>query len=174
MAVRIQPVRALNGAGQQRAFGSIEAAEVFAEECLRSLAKPVDREAAALTEIDLIGIHLEDLLLAKPRFELERNHDLAELAGEFFLRTKEEPAGELHRQRRSTAFLLVREDILHAALDHTEIVDATMLEEPAVFNRDDRLHHARGNLVVLYEAALGAVLVFGERGDELRLQLVAL
>ena len=47
-----------------------------------------------------------------------------------------------------------------------------MLEEVAVFDGDDGLHHARRNLLIGDQAALGAVLVFGERGDELRFELV--
>ena len=64
------------------------------------------------------------------------------------------------------------EDVLHAALDGADVVDAAVLEEAAVFDGDDGLHHVRRDVVVGDEAALGAVLVFGERGDELRLELV--
>ena len=52
------------------------------------------------------------------------------------------------------------------------IVDAAVLEEATVFDGDDGLDHARWNLVVGDETALGAVLVFGECGDELWLELV--
>jgi uncharacterized protein with GYD domain len=58
---------------------SVELAEVFAEEGLRGLAEAVDGVAAALAEVDLVGVHLEDLLLVEAGFELEGDHDLASL-----------------------------------------------------------------------------------------------
>ncbi len=48
-----------------------------------------------------------------------------------------------------------------------------MLEEATVFDGGDGLDQVRRDLFVGDEAALGAVLVFGERGDELGLELVA-
>ena len=61
---------------------------------------------------------------------------------------------------------------MNGALGGADVVDAAVLEEAAVFDGDDGLDHARRDLVVGDEAALGAVLVFGEGGDELRLELV--
>ena len=69
-------VGALNHAGQQRALGQIELAHILAEVGLRGLAKSVDREAAALAEVDLVGVHLEDLLLGEAVLELEGDEDL--------------------------------------------------------------------------------------------------
>ena len=50
--------------GQQRALRKVELAHILAEVGLRRLAESVDGKAAALPEIDLVGVHLEDLLLA--------------------------------------------------------------------------------------------------------------
>jgi len=47
-----------------------------------------------------------------------------------------------------------------------------VIEEVTVFDRDDGLHHLGRNVLVGDEAALGAVFVFGQGGDELWLQLV--
>ncbi len=54
----------------------VELAEVFAEEGLGGFAEAVDGEAAALAEVDLVGVHLEDLLLVEAGFELEGDDDL--------------------------------------------------------------------------------------------------
>ena len=53
------------------------------------------------------------------------------------------------------------------------VVDAAVLKEAPIFNGDDGLHEVRRNLVVSEQAALGAVGVFAEAGDEQRLELVA-
>lgn len=58
------------------------------------------------------------------------------------------------------------------ALGDAEIVDAAVLEEVTVFDGGDGLNQARGDLLVGDQAALGAVLVFGEGGDELGFELV--
>ena len=50
--------------------------KIFAEEGLGGLAEAVDRVAAALSEVDLVGVHLEDLLLVEAGFELEGDDDL--------------------------------------------------------------------------------------------------
>ena len=65
MAVGREVVGPLDHAGEQRAFGEIELAKIFAEVGLRGFAESVDGEAAALPEVDLVGVHLEDLLLVE-------------------------------------------------------------------------------------------------------------
>ena len=47
-----------------------------------------------------------------------------------------------------------------------------MLEETAIFDGGDSLDEMRGYLVVSNDAALGAVSVFGQSGDELRFEFV--
>lgn len=66
----------------------------------------------------------------------------------------------------------VGDEVGEGAFGDAEIVDAAVIEEVAIFDGDDGLHHVRRNLVVGDEAALGAVLVFGEGGDELRFEIV--
>ena len=71
VAVRVEAAGALDHAGEQGALGEIELAEVFAEVGLGGLTEAVDGVGAALAEVDLVGVHLEDLLLVEARFELE-------------------------------------------------------------------------------------------------------
>jgi hypothetical protein len=47
-----------------------------------------------------------------------------------------------------------------------------VLEEVTVFDSNDGLHHARRDLLVGDETSFRAVIVFGESGDELGLELV--
>ncbi len=95
MAVGIQSSGRLNGAGEQGTLCEVELTEVFAEEGLGGLAEAVDGVAAALAEVDLIGVHLEDLFLVEAMLELEGDHDLAEFASDLLFRREEESAGEL-------------------------------------------------------------------------------
>ena len=84
MAEGIEVVGALDDAGEEGALGQVELANIFAEVGLGGFAEAVDGEAAALAEVDLVGIHLEDLLLGEAVFELEGDDDLDELALDAF------------------------------------------------------------------------------------------
>ena len=101
MAEGIEPAGALDHAGKQGALGEIELAHILAEVGLDGLAEAVDGEAAALPEVDLVGIHLEDLLLGEAMLELKGDDDLDELALEAALRSEEEAARQLHGERRA-------------------------------------------------------------------------
>ena len=92
VTVGIAVAGALEHAGEEGAFGEVELLEVFAEEGLCGFAEAVDVVAAAVAEVDLVGVHLEDLLLVEARFELEGDHDFGELALEVLVRREEEAA----------------------------------------------------------------------------------
>src|SRR5579871_5910039 len=131
MAEGREVVRALDHAGEQRAFGQVELLDVFAEVSLRGFAKPVDGKAAALSEVDLVGVELEDLLLGKAVFELESDDDLDDLALDALFRGKEESARQLHGERRSALGFLSGGHVADGGFGEAEIVDAAVLEEPA-------------------------------------------
>ncbi len=99
-------------AGEQGALGEVELAERLAEEGLGGFAEAVDGVAAALAEVDLVGVHLEDLLLVEASFELEGDHDLAELALDLLFRREEEAAGELLGESGAAAAHVVGEQVL--------------------------------------------------------------
>ena len=172
MAVGIEASGRLDGAGEECALGEVELLKVFAEEGLSGLAEAVDGVAAALAEVDLVGVHLEDLLLVEAIFELEGDEDLDELALDAFFGREEEILRELLGEGGAAAGSVVGDEVGEGALGDAEVVDAAVIEEVAVFDGGDGLNHARGNLVVADEAALGAVFVFGESGDELGFELV--
>src|SRR5207249_246863 len=132
----------------------------------------VDLIAAAVAEVHLVGVHLEDLLLVEAGFELERDEDLDHLPLEALLRREKEILRQLLRERRAAAGFVVREEVCDSAFGDTEVVDAAVVEEVTVFNGGDGLHQARRDLLIGNQAALGAILVFGERSDELRFELV--
>ncbi len=59
-------IRILDDAGDERGFGQREVADVLAEEDARRLGDAVQRKRAAIAEIDVVQIELEDLFLASP------------------------------------------------------------------------------------------------------------
>ena len=67
---------------------------------------------------------------------------------------------------------MVGEQVLEATLDGAQVVDAAMLEKVSVFDGDDGLYHLGRDVIVGDQAPLGAVLVFGEGGDQLWFELV--
>src|SRR6202012_2071983 len=99
---RVEAAGALDDAGEQSALIEIELADILAEEGLGGLAKAIDGEAAALAEGDLVGVHLEDLLLGEAVFQLEGDDDLQEFAAEGLLGGEEDLLGELHLEGRAT------------------------------------------------------------------------
>ena len=174
MAEWVQPVGALDHACQQRALGQIELPDIFAKVRLRRLAKAVNREAAALPEVDLVGVHLEDLLLGEAVLELEGDGDFDDLALDAALRRKKEAARQLHGQRRA-AFgpAVAGREIVPQRSEDAVIVHATVLKEAAILDGDNRVDQVGRNLVVGEQAALDAVGACTQAGDQQRLKLVA-
>ncbi len=99
--IGIQAAGALDQPGEQGALGQGKLADILPEISLRGLSKAVDREAAALPERHLVGVHLEDFLLREAMLKLEGDDDLEELALEPLFRGQEEAARQLHGQRRA-------------------------------------------------------------------------
>ncbi len=140
-------VGALDHASEEGGLGEIELAEIFAEVGLGGLAEAVDGEAAALAEVDLVGVHLEDLLLVEAGFELEADDDLAEFAGDTLFWREEEAAGQLLSEGRSATRHMTGENVHHGALGGAEIVDAAVVEEVTVLDGDDGLDEVRWDFV---------------------------
>ena len=174
MAEGIEVVRALDDARQHGALGQIELADILAEVGLRSLAEAIDREAAALAQVDLVCVHLEDLLLGEAMFELEGDEDLVSLRLMRRSGVRKKPRASCMVSVEPPSMLVVAESRSLTMRHHeAEVVDAAVFEESPVFNGQHSLHQVRRNLVVGEQAALGAIGVFAEAGDQQRLQLIA-
>ena len=77
---RRQVVRRVDHARDRRGLGEREVADVLAEEEARALGDAVDRERPALSEVHLVQVELEDLVLRRAPLEHERHELLGELA----------------------------------------------------------------------------------------------
>src|SRR5580658_21699 len=170
----VQKVWALDQAGKQRALREIELANILAEEGLRRLAKAVDGKTSPLPQRNLVGVHRKDLLLAETMLQLEGKHDLRQLVADGAGVLKKKQFRQLHGERGSAASMLtVTDEIVPGPTHHASVIDAAVLEEPTVFNRQHGLHHVGRDFTVGEQAPFGAVRVIAEPGDELRLELVA-
>ena len=69
-----------------------------------------------------------------------------ELALDALLGSEKEALGKLLGEGGASACYAVREDIDEGALGYAEVVDAAVLEETAIFDGDDCLHHSRRDL----------------------------
>ena len=148
MAEGIEVVGPLDDAGEQRALGQIELAHIFAEVGLRRLAEAVDGEAAALAEVDLVGVHLEDLLLGEAMLELEGDDDLGELALDALLGRRGRSRAPAAWSAWSRPAACGGQTSRQTASASAAVVDAAVLEEAAVLDGEHGLHQVRRNLVV--------------------------
>ena len=105
-------------------------------------------------------------------FKLEGDDDFDELALEALLRRKEEAAGQLHGERGAALLLAAGRYVAEDGVGQSPVVHAAVLEEAAVLDGQHGLDEGLRNLIVGEQAALGAVGVFTEAGDELRLQFI--
>ena len=87
---------------------------------------------------------------------------------------EEEAARQLHGERGAALLLAAGDQIVRKPQPIMRtVVDAAVLEEAAVLDGQHGVDQIRRNLVVGEQAALGAVGVVAEAGDEQRLQLIA-
>ena len=127
-----------------RALGKVELPHIFAEVGLRRFAESIDRKAAPLPEVDLVRIHLEDLLFAEAMFELKRDDDLVQLALDPSLRRQKESARQLHGQRRPALNVMMsRRQIVTNRAQDADVVHAAMIEEAPVLDGHHGMHQVR-------------------------------
>ena len=126
----------------------------------------------AVPEIDRVQVLLQDPLL-RPRLrtlELPGERGLAHLAGDRLLVAVERVLHELLRDRRAALDDLLLADVRDEGAADAAQVDPVVLPEPPVLDRDDRVAHRVGDLVVLDQrACLGAA---EDREDPLAARVV--
>ena len=69
--------------------------------------------------------------------------------------------------------LAVADQIVPDRIQQPQVVDAAVLKEAPVLDGQNRLHQVLRNLVVGEQAALGAVGIVAQAGNQQRLQLIA-
>ena len=145
--------------GEQCGLGQREAAGALAEVRPRRLLDAV----GAVAEVDRVQVGEEDPVLRPRLLELPGERRLAHLARDRLLVADVGVLDELLRDRRATLDDALGADVLHERAHDAARVDAVVLVEPAILDRDDRLPHDRRDVVDVLEE--DAALVAAEHGQ---------
>ena len=135
--------RRLRQPRQERRFGQVQIArrppEVHARRGVDAdRLLPPDRP-----EADVVQVARQDPVLRVALLHLARERGLLDLALERALRVQVERPDQLHRDRRAALDDRVRGDVLRRGTQDRGVVDAAVLVEAPVLDRDHRLLHRR-------------------------------
>src|SRR5579884_1904690 len=108
---------------------------MLAEVILRAGFEAVD----AVPEVNLVGVHGEDLLLGKSAFNLDRKNRLLNFAAKAALRRKKEVSRQLHGERGGSLCAGLCGCIAIGGAENPPEVDAPVAIEVLVFGGDDRV-----------------------------------
>ena len=159
VAVRREPRGRLDEAGEHRRFGEGDVAGGLAVIALRRRLDAVGAGA----EIDAVEIELEDLVLGVFALEPERQDRLLDLARGGALLGQEEVLGELLGQRRAALGDAARGQVAEDSARDADRIDAEMVVEAPVLDRDEGLGQIGRQLLDVDRAAAGLAAVGEER-----------
>ncbi len=103
----------------------------------------MDTISSLPSEVHLIDIGLEYLLLGPLPLQVDGHKSLGELSHPELVRFQPEPAYQLHRECRRALFLPAIPHIHICRPDDSRQIEAMMIEEVLVFGRHDRMHENR-------------------------------
>ena len=135
IAVRRQPRRRLDEAGQHRGLGQRDVLRGLAEISLRGRFDAIGAGA----EIDPVEIEFENFGLGMLALQPEREFDLLQLALQRALLRQEQVLGELLGQRRAALRNAAMQHVGHRRAQDAQRVDAVMRIEAAILDGDERL-----------------------------------
>ena len=172
--------RRLDDAGDRRRFRERQVTEVLAEEEPRCLGHADDRERTPLPERHVVEIHLEDVVLRRPAREDDGDPCLEQLAPDrFFAGRLQRHAGEFRQEHVAHQLLRDRAaaghvrpgaaDVRQERADDADGIDAGIVVEPVILDREDRLDHAGRNHRQRHRAALLAFAA-DQRGQDGRVE----
>src|SRR5580704_5923299 len=130
-------------------FGERKLAEIFSEVGDAGFGESADTETAAIAEVNLVGMELEDLLLVEALLQLHSDHQLGELAAPGALVAEDERARDLHRDGARALIVVTRvAQVGPRGADDANEVEAAVLEIAFVFGGNDRVDERRWDVVV--------------------------
>ena len=174
MAIRREGARRLDQTGEQSGFGQGYILQVFIEIGAGAFGQAGDGERTALSQIDAVGVELENLLFGKFLLQLDRDQHFDELAAKGFLRAQEESPRKLHGDGGTALLMALVGEVDPGGFHQAHEIDAVVLKKAAVLDGRDCVDDNFGDLVVLDQLAFGALLGVEERGEHLGLKLVGL
>ncbi len=139
---RIEAGRGLGQAGQHRRLGHVDILQRLAEVNLRRLGEAV----SALSQVDLVDVQLQNLVLGQARLDLEGEQRFVQLARKRFFLGQEKIPCHLHGNGRRSLTPAAGGQIGVGGADDALIVHAGVLIEALVFGRKDGLLHDIGDV----------------------------
>ncbi len=140
--------RAVDHAGEQRGFLEFQVADGLAEIKLRGGFESV----VAVGEINLVGVHREDLRLGVAALDLKSEKNFLHFAAEGAVAAVEKKiAGELHGDGAGSAGDAMLEDVARGGAGDARKVDAPVIFEVLVFDGGDGVVEDFGDLLVGHE-----------------------
>ena len=139
VADRVVGGRGLRQTREHGGFGDADRFERLAKVCFAGCREAV----GAISQIDLVHVDLENLVLAQQMLEFEGQQNFVDLAGEGLL------GGEVHIARHlhgdgGGALALDLAEVGQRSAHHPLVVHAAMFEETGIFDSEDRIfHHIR-------------------------------
>jgi hypothetical protein len=136
---------------------------------LSALAESANGEAAAIAQVNLVRVELENLLFGKALVDLKGHQRFFHLAAPLALGGKEKASRYLHIDRAGAlgamANLQIGERGAHDAYD----IETAVFKESLVFRGENGVHHILGQIVKADDAALLARAV-KKIGDHFRFE----
>ena len=134
-----------NDSGQKCRLTWLDFADVLAEICLGRFAETSNREAAAIAEINVVGVELENLLLRKALVRFPPPSDFLYLAAPFALGGKEKRPRHLHVDRAGALRFSRRAERLKSRAENANQVQRAVIEKSLILGGQHRVDHHRGN-----------------------------
>ena len=153
---------------QKCRFRQRHIAHVLVEIGQGSFAKSVDREASAISEVNLVGVELKDLLLGKAALEFEGHHGFGNLAPPSAVRTEKEATGHLHGNGAAALHARPMAQVGPGGAEDADRINAGMLEEAPVLDRQHGVSQHFGDVVEIDGAAF-LTGVIEQAGEHFRL-----
>src|SRR2546427_559472 len=126
---------------QQRRFVEGDRARALAQQAPGHFLDTV----RAAAKIDVVEIPLENLIFGEARFEQERQHGFLKLAADRPFIRQEQDARELLCERAAALQKPALADVVDRGARDRQWIESEMIVETAIFYRDRRLQHIRGN-----------------------------
>ena len=131
------PIRPANQAREKRCLSQSQIAQVLVEINLCCLREAVDGEGTALSEVHIIAIEREYLLLREPRFQDNRHRRLFELSTQGPVGSEKVVLDELLRKRRPALNEFTVIQVRFQRPKDSAPAHSIMTEEAVVLRRND-------------------------------------
>src|SRR5580693_2512 len=159
-----------DNSSDERFFSEIELADVLAEIRFGRFAESPNGETAAVAEIHLVGVQLENLLFRIALVDLDGHQDFLQLPRPFALGGEKKAARHLHVNGAGALSLLAAAQIRESRAKDTDNIQSAVFEESLVFRGEHGIHHVLGKIVEANHAAFFAGTI-EEVGDQLGLDI---